>query len=519
MYKNTSPGAGIFSFAPSFTCLINDPYSIQVADLDGDGKVDMVSANQAEQTVSLYKNTSTAGSISFAPKVNYTTGPATFPRTSPVGDLDNDGKPDFAYVNQFPASFDIFRNRIGESIANAGPDAAICSGSNFQIGTAAISGYTYSWSSNPAGFTSSVANPLVSPVVNTSYYLTVTDGVVTAKDTVIINVNPSPTANAGTNVTICSSSSTQLNALGGGVYSWSPTTGLNNPNIANPVASPVNTTVYTVTVSNPNNCTASANVTVTVSPSVSPAVTVNTANNPACLGSAATFTATPVNGGTTPAYQWQVNGINAGTNSNIFSSNALINNDRVKVILTSNASCLTSTAATSNEVVMNVQQLATPLISLTNKLYSVTNPDAAATYTWQTLTSNSWVNVVPVAHGTTYTATAAGEYRVMAVKGACINYSQSLIVTGLVNSPVNKYGIRIYPNPAHDLITIDSIDLSQNWRTVRVLGVDGTIVLPDVNIANQSTVTINVAIIPSGIYYIFMRRKDYETTSLKFIKE
>jgi len=57
-----------------------------------------------------------------------------------------------------------------------------------------------------------------------------------------------PTADAGTNDTICAGSSTQLNATGGVIYAWSPTTGLSSATIANPIANPAATTTYTVTV-------------------------------------------------------------------------------------------------------------------------------------------------------------------------------------------------------------------------------------------------------------------------------
>jgi gliding motility-associated-like protein len=52
---------------------------------------------------------------------------------------------------------------------------------------------------------------------------------------------------AGNNTGICKGQSTQLNATGGLNYTWSPSGGLSNPNIANPVASPTVTTTYTVT--------------------------------------------------------------------------------------------------------------------------------------------------------------------------------------------------------------------------------------------------------------------------------
>jgi hypothetical protein len=58
------------------------------------------------------------------------------------------------------------------------------------------------------------------------------------------------TANAGSDVTICSGSGTTIgtSAISGYTYSWSPSTGLNNPNIAQPTASPTSTTTYTLTM-------------------------------------------------------------------------------------------------------------------------------------------------------------------------------------------------------------------------------------------------------------------------------
>src|SRR6185437_11519631 len=47
-------------------------------------------------------------------------------------------------------------------------------------------------------------------------------------------------------------------------YSWSPTVGLNNPTIANPIAAPSQTTTYTVTVTDATGCMNSSSVTVTV---------------------------------------------------------------------------------------------------------------------------------------------------------------------------------------------------------------------------------------------------------------
>ncbi len=103
------------------------------------------------------------------------------------------------------------------------------------------------------------------------------------------------------------------------------------------------------------------------SPSLPNWVTLNSSNaviagvaisaNPTgavCAGVNVTFTAVPTNGGLTPAYQWKVNGGNVGTNSSTYSSSSLNNGDVVSCVLTSNASCVSGSPATSNTVTVLV---------------------------------------------------------------------------------------------------------------------------------------------------------------------
>jgi len=59
-----------------------------------------------------------------------------------------------------------------------------------------------------------------------------------------------PNFQTNDSVAICRGESIQLQASGANSYQWTPTTGLNNPNIANPIASPTQTTTYTITFIN-----------------------------------------------------------------------------------------------------------------------------------------------------------------------------------------------------------------------------------------------------------------------------
>jgi len=129
----------------------------------------------------------------------------------------------------------------------------ICSGQSTTI--TASGGGNYSW--NTGATTASI---FVSPTVTTSYSVLVSVGTCTATAAGTVAVQPTPVASAqGTTIP---GSSTSLTATGGTTYTWVPATGLSNPNISNPVASPVQTTQYCVYVTNAAGCTDSACITV-----------------------------------------------------------------------------------------------------------------------------------------------------------------------------------------------------------------------------------------------------------------
>jgi len=340
----------------------------------------------------------------------------------------------------------------------------------------------------------------------------------TAKSNIItMTVTSLPIATAGNDVSICTGGSTQLLATGGATYSWSPAAGLSNPNIANPVASPTATTTYTVTVSNGINCTSNDNVIVNVGLPTTPEVSISTPNNNICLGSTVIITAVATNGGPNPVYQWQINGTTVGTSSNTFTSASIQNNSQVKVILTSSLGCVTTPEAISNIITVTTELLATPIISLTDRLFTVTNPDATATYTWQLKTSNVWNNVQPAATGITYTTPAGGEYLVKAEKGACTAFSASKATYRNLNTLTHPFGIYLYPNPNTGILNIDSIRVEQRWETLDILDITGRLVLT-FNIKAQPSVSLNISMLRPGIYFAQLKTKDGYYYIVEFVK-
>ena len=136
------------------------------------------------------------------------------------------------------------------AIALANP-ANICQDDTLTLsGTTNHNPVTWDWSPASTVLNASSQNTKAFPQTNTTYTLTVRWGNnCVATDSKPVSVKPLAFPNAGPDAYICAGQTgTQLNASGGDNYQWTPTTGLSNPNIPNPVASPASTTSYVVSV-------------------------------------------------------------------------------------------------------------------------------------------------------------------------------------------------------------------------------------------------------------------------------
>jgi len=146
------------------------------------------------------------------------------------------------------------------------PSTAICSGHSINIGTTAISGHTYSWTSTPTGFTSTNANPSVSPTSNTVYALTETitgTGCINShSDTISL-----PLASVIANNSICLGSYISIGGASypGNTYSWTSTPSGFTSTSSNPSVSPSSSTIYHIKDS-VSGCVDTNSVTITMKP-------------------------------------------------------------------------------------------------------------------------------------------------------------------------------------------------------------------------------------------------------------
>lgn len=133
----------------------------------------------------------------------------------------------------------------------------ICNNQTTQLFALAGGGsgnYNYIWSSSPAGFSSTLPNPVVNPAITTTYFVTVSDGYNVVNGSVIVTVHPRPVPDAGPDQTIPHGTNIQLvgTATGGSGnygYHWEPADKLLDPDVPSPQT--VNlyaSTMFTLTV-------------------------------------------------------------------------------------------------------------------------------------------------------------------------------------------------------------------------------------------------------------------------------
>jgi hypothetical protein len=286
------------------------------------------------------------------------------------------------------------------------------------------------------------------PTVPTTYALDLVSYAGPAcRDTIMVTVNPVTniqSAGAGRDTTLCGSSSgiaLGTTTVPGIIYSWAPATGLSNPNIAQPVASPASTTTYVMTVSDPGSgCTKKDTVTVFVN-AVPATFTINSSTQ--CLpGNNFQFTMSTVVGGS--SYAWDFGDGSVSTQQNpahVYAATGIYN---VKAKVTNTNGCKDST--TRSVTVVSVAP--TPVISLSgNQLSSSAS------------TGNQWYlngNAIPGANGQIYTATVAGTYTVIVTLNNCISpvsNAVTYVATG-IDALVAEWKLKLAPNPANDKLII-----------------------------------------------------------------
>jgi PKD repeat protein len=185
-------------------------------------------------------------------------GSGTSNAVNPQHTYDDPGTYTVTLIAQNPANCNIADTTsqiifILDQTASTLPDTSTCPGVPVQIGIPPLSdpNVTYTWSPASGVNNASASSPLAIVSSQTTFTLLVTNG--TCVDTFYqtVNISGSLNINAGPDITLCQGQPGQIGFVdntGNFTYLWSPSTGLSDPTISNPIADPTQTTTYILTV-------------------------------------------------------------------------------------------------------------------------------------------------------------------------------------------------------------------------------------------------------------------------------
>ncbi len=251
-----------------------------------------------------------------------------------------------------------------------------------------------------------------------------------------------------------------------------------------------------------------------VSQLASVSVSVIASANPVIAGTSVTFTAIPVNGGSSPDFQWMVNGVNAGINHPVFNY-VPVNNDVITCRMTSHDSCTTGNPALSNEVVMTVNCT----IPLSLSISGIVGSGIDSVYRASQFITVSGENnplivqnggqVTMLTGGTIYyrpgTRVETGGYLhgdIVPAMLHCGEQAPALMAT--VNPEqrqMNRQGdFLVYPNPTNSDITLEIPAYQNEGRIVAEIHSIGGVKLFNVDITGEAWHEFDLSTLPAGLY-------------------
>lgn len=125
------------------------------------------------------------------------------------------------------------------------------------------------------------------------------------------------------------------------------------------------------------NTITTSSINIQVNPILPLTISISANVTTICEGESATFTASPVNAGSSPDYQWMINSVTVGNNTATYSTTDLTENDQVSCRITSSESCLFSNSATSEALNIGFTDLVVPSVSITTSVIEICENESA----------------------------------------------------------------------------------------------------------------------------------------------
>ena len=260
------------------------------------------------------------------------------------------------------------------------------------------------------------------------------------QDSVLISVSPLPIIQTNNDTAVCGISAVQLNATGASSYTWMPSIGLTDSMVANPIASPIATTIYTVTGIDMNGCANTDYVNITVNPL--PQFNITPGDTSICFGDSILLMAT---GG--DIYNWSPAQYLSNASSAV--TKAFPTQDIIYSATVTNITCKTSKVLMSN---ITLKQLPVVTVTKSNDVdclnyQSQLNASGGINYSWFPATYISATDipnpVVTPISDTKYFVTAFGS-------NGCKSQDSVLVYSNLSNTETVKFEVANAFTPNND---------------------------------------------------------------------
>ena len=243
-----------------------------------------------------------------------------------------------------------------------------------------------------------------------------------------------------------------------------------------------------------------------------------------CTGSQVTIQATLAGGGSTPSFQWVLNGTAMSATTSSSYSYTPANGDSISCILTSSSPCVGNPVAISNTIHFVVDSVTIPTINLAGNpaatigslvTVNATVAGAGSSYTIHWYDNSVLFNTTTVPT-VTYTKTAGTDHitaTVIPTSAGCFDSTTSAVfsvtdtTTGLTVPSQRPGEVSIYPNPATTKLVITSLNKINKVTITNMLGQTVQSIMPDTEKAEM-----NIAPLPSGIYFVKVICNDSTST-------
>jgi hypothetical protein len=148
--------------------------------------------------------------------------------------------------------------------------------------------------------------------------------------------------------------------------------------------------------------------------------------------------------------------------------------------------------------------------------------DSTSTYTWTNISGATTAALV-------YTPAKTGDKVLckLTSNAACLSsaiaFSTPLtftvqVITAVDAEPVSKYGIRLYPNPVSSVLALGPLKPTDGWLSLEIRNMDGKQLYTTTQIKNQTSISIPVNNLESGIYVVVLRGTNAKVATIKFVK-